>query len=111
MRVDVYTLVVEVGEAGDAAGEGVRGRAVAGVDVVVVALPEGEVLPGDGERGGVCFGCGAFFVGVLGGGGRHCFFLLRCVLPVLGIVLGFSALYVDDDLVGNINQMRKTLRY
>ena len=73
MRVDVYTLVVEVGEAGDAAGEGVRGRAVAGVDVVVVALAEGEVLPGDGERRSICFGCGAFFVGVHGGG-RHCFF-------------------------------------
>ena len=75
MRVDVHALVVQVGQAGYAAREGVGGWAVAGVYVVVVALPVGEVFPMDCEgRGGVGFGCGTLFVVVIGSE-RHCFFL------------------------------------
>jgi hypothetical protein len=64
------------------------------VDVVVVALPVGEIIPMDCEgRGGVGFGCDTFVV-VVGASGRHCFFFSGCVFAVMGFVLGFPRFMV-----------------
>jgi len=103
VRVDVYSLVVKVCQAGDAAGEGIGGGAVAGMDVVVVALPEGEIFPGHSEGGDVSFGCGAFLV-VGYAVGRHCFFF-----RISAFVLGFPVVYVEFKIVGIMRSSKEEI--
>lgn len=59
VRVDVDALVVQVCEACEGFAVGIRGWAVAGVDVLVVLEPGGEVVPEDSEgAGGLGFEAG-----------------------------------------------------
>ena len=78
VRVDVDALVVQVGQACEGFAVGVGSRAVAGVNMLVVLEPSGEVVPED------CEGAGGFGFEASGGGVFFVCFRFLCRAAIAG---------------------------